>query len=226
MPPIRREVPFSVYKRQQSQISRRRLYPVTAFYFGSGILILSLALRSRHPIVAVVLFCAGLAIWTLVEYAFHRYVLHGRFPPGKDIIREFMHKRLDPLHWEHHERPFDGMHINGGIMDLLPLFAVALPVSFLAPVYTLPAVLVGSTWGYIAEEWLHHSMHFYNFRNPYFRYLKHRHLYHHSPKGIELGYGISSGLWDIVFDTRFPEGVRKRLRQQRTMDSRESAIRV
>jgi len=43
--------------------------------------------------------------------------LHGRFPPGKGVIRRFLHERLDPLHWEHHMRPFDGKHISRELKD-------------------------------------------------------------------------------------------------------------
>jgi len=54
-------------------------------------------------------------------------------------------------------------------------------------------------------------VHFYNFRNPYLRYIKRHHLYHHSPKGINRGYGISNPFWDVAFHTRFPAGLRKAL---------------
>jgi sterol desaturase/sphingolipid hydroxylase (fatty acid hydroxylase superfamily) len=159
----------------------------------------------------MVSYLAGIPVWSLVEYLFHRYVLHGRFPPGKGLIRRFLHKRLDPLHWEHHERPFDGWHISGELKDILPLFAVAAPLSFLFPVYTLPALLAGVVQSYVGEEWLHYFLHFGTSRNRYFRHLKRYHLYHHSPRGMEKGYGITSGIWDVVFHTQYPKPVRKSL---------------
>lgn len=205
------DVPFGVYKRQQARISRHRLYPMTVFYTLYALVVLVIALRSSHPVVAIIFYAAGVPIWTLVEYLFHRFVLHGRFGPGKGIIRKFLHERLDPLHWEHHARPFDGHHINGELSDLLPLFFVAAPVSFIAPIYTLPVLLAGVVQSYVVEEWVHHSVHFYNFRSPYFRYIKRHHFYHHSPKGMEEGYGLTNGFWDIVFKTRYPEPVREAL---------------
>ena len=53
--------------------------------------------------VGIPFYLLGVAVWTLVEYLFHRYVLHGRFPPGEGSVRRFLHERLDPLHWEHHK---------------------------------------------------------------------------------------------------------------------------
>lgn len=209
------DVPFGVYKRQQARISRHRLYPMTVFYTLYAFVVLAFALRSSHPVAAIIFYSAGVPVWTLVEYLFHRFVLHGRFAPGKGIVRKFLHERLDPLHWEHHAHPFDGHHINGELQDLLPLFFVAAPVSYIAPLYTLPVLLAGVVQSYVVEEWVHHSVHFYNFRSPYFRYIKRHHFYHHSPKGMGEGYGLTNGFWDIVFKTRYPAPVRETLYHRR-----------
>jgi len=212
--------PFGVYKRQQARISRRRLYPVTAFYTGYSILLFAFVFRSSHPWIGVSCFLLGIALWTLIEYLSHRYILHGRFPPANDPIRKFFHRRLDPLHWEHHERPFDGLHINGVLSDLMPLFAVCAPISFLAPVYTLPILMAGTIQGYVIEEWVHHCVHYYHFHNPVFRYIQRYHLYHHSPKGEREGYGISSPIWDFVFDTTYPQKIREALSFRRWRGAR------
>ena len=212
-PPVQRtaEVPFQTYKRTQAALARHRLYPLTVFYTLYAIVVLTIAFATTHTWTAVAFFSIGCATWTLVEYLFHRYVLHGRFPPGKGLIRKFLHERLDPLHWDHHARPFDGSHISGGLKDILPLFFVAAPASFLFPVYTAPVVLAGAVQSYACEEWLHYALHFSNSRFPLFRRLKKYHLYHHSPRGIDKGYGITTRFWDGVFDTRFPEAVRRSL---------------
>jgi sterol desaturase/sphingolipid hydroxylase (fatty acid hydroxylase superfamily) len=205
------EVRFETYKQRQAAIARYRLYPLTIFYTTYVGLILLIASLSTHSRIAAAFFLAGCATWTLVEYLFHRYVLHGRFPPGKGMIRRFLHERLDPLHWDHHMRPFDGHHISGELKDILPLFFVAVPVSFLFPVYTTPVLLAGVVQGYVAEEWLHYALHFSKSKVPLFRRLKKYHLYHHSPRGINKGYGITTRFWDGVFDTRYPDAVRQSL---------------
>jgi sterol desaturase/sphingolipid hydroxylase (fatty acid hydroxylase superfamily) len=217
MKPVRRSsfLPSSAYKREQAAISRGRLYPVTAFYTAYSALMLAvLAPRTAHPAAAVAFYLSGLLVWTLVEYLSHRYILHGRFQKSQHrwkIHKHFAHKVLDPLHWEHHERPFDGLHINGVLKDLLPLFAVAAPLSFIFPAYTAPMLLAGVCQGYVMEEWVHHSVHYYNFRNRFWRHLKKYHLYHHTSRGMERGFGITSAFWDGIFNTRFPEGTRLRL---------------
>lgn len=210
---------FEDFKREQSRIARRRLYPLTVFYTTYSLFVILLTNRSSHPWIGAAFYIAGIAVWSLVEYLFHRYVLHGRFPPGEGLIRRFLHERLDPLHWEHHERPFDGWHISGELKDILPLFVIAAPLSFLFPVYTLPPLLAGVVQSYVGEEWLHYFLHFGKSRVPFFRYLKRYHLYHHSPRGIDRGYGISSGIWDAVFDTQFPRPIRKSLSGKSRVDS-------
>lgn len=207
----RRSIPFEIYKRQQARISRRTLYRISAFYYGYGILISVLAFRSAHPILAAAFLIIGVVFWTLVEYLAHRFMLHGHFPDGEGIVQHFLHRRVDPLHWEHHSNPYDGGHINADLPDLLPLFFVTAPLSFIAPIYTLPVFLASIVASYVTEEWVHHSVHFYNFRNLYFRYLRRHHFYHHSPRGMEQGYGLTSGFWDMVFGTRFPAHVRSAL---------------
>jgi sterol desaturase/sphingolipid hydroxylase (fatty acid hydroxylase superfamily) len=201
------------YKREQAKISRGRLYPVTVFYTAYSVLMLTLGLRSAHPRIAIFSYLMGFPVWSLVEYFFHRYVLHGRFKkserPIKKYFAAFANKVLDPLHWEHHERPNDGMHINGVLKDLLPLFAVAAPLSFIFPLYTTPMLLAGTIQGYVSEEWIHHAIHFFNFKNKYFRYVKRHHLYHHSSRGITRGFGITNGIWDVVFRSRFDDPPRK-----------------
>jgi cyclopropane-fatty-acyl-phospholipid synthase len=206
---------YASYKRQQAGISCRRLYPVVAFYTAYSVILLVLSWRTAHPYRAVAFFLAGFPVWTLVEYLSHRFILHGRFKKSqkwyKNWYKSPANKYLDPLHWGHHERPTDGTHISGVLKDLIPLFAVAAPLSFIFPFYTAPMLLAGVTQGYVTEEWIHHCIHFYNFRNPYFRHIKAYHLYHHSSRGMEMGYGITSGFWDIIFKTRFPDSVRERL---------------
>lgn len=217
-PPHRPDVPWGVFKRQQARISRHRLYPMTVFYAVYCTAILVLALLSSHPFIAIGFYLAGIPLWTLIEYLFHRFVLHGHFADGEGFIRKFAHRRLDPLHWEHHERPWDGLHINGELKDLLVLFFFFAPLSFIAPIWTVPVLYAGVVQSYVAEEWIHHSVHFYNFRNPYFRYIKAHHLFHHSPKGEKMGYGLTNGFWDIVWETRYPTEVRDSLyhRSKRT----------
>jgi sterol desaturase/sphingolipid hydroxylase (fatty acid hydroxylase superfamily) len=126
-------------------------------------------------------------------------------------VQHFLHKRFDPLHWEHHARPWDGEHINGRIMDTLPFSIALVALAALFPLWSMPVLIAGLLQSYVVEEWVHHSVHFYHFDNPYFRYIKRHHLYHHSPKGGDVGYGLTNGFWDIVFGTRISAEQRRLL---------------
>ena len=33
-------------------------------------------------------------------------------------------------------------------------------------------------------------------------------MYHHSQRGREVAYGLTSGAWDVMLDTRIPDDVR------------------
>jgi sterol desaturase/sphingolipid hydroxylase (fatty acid hydroxylase superfamily) len=201
--------PQGVNLKVEAQRSRRRLYPVTILYSAYSLTVLSAALLSgRNIAVVLAFFLAGIGAWTYVEYLAHRYILHGRFPAGEGFLRRFLHARFDHLHYEHHERPWDGDHINGTISDTLPVVAFFALLSFLAPLHTAPVLVAGLLQAYIAEEWVHHSVHFYNFRGRYFRYIKRHHLYHHSPQGSEVGFGLTNGIWDVLRHTRIPAEAR------------------
>lgn len=208
-------LPHSPYKREQAAISRGTLYPVTIFYTAYAAILLTIGLRSAHPFRALAFFLFGIPVWTMVEYTSHRWVFHKHWKMSKRPIKKYFtylsNKYLDPTHFGHHERPFDGTHINGRLKDLMPIFVVAVPVSFLFPLYSTPMLLAGVVQFYVAEEWIHHCEHYYNFRNRYFRHIKKYHLYHHTAHGLHRGYGITNAFWDVVLGTRFPKPVREHL---------------
>ena len=215
----RSQKPLHIYKQEQAQISRRKLYKTTSFYASYALIVFYFSCRSAHPIVGSIFFTVGMASYTFIEYISHRWLFHFQFKdrPG---IEHYLHKIFDTIHNGHHENPLDGDHINGGLPDLLPLFFVAAPLSYVAPIYTLPVMLGGNVLGYIITEWIHHSMHFYNFQNVYFRYARRHHFYHHSPKGEDRGYGVTNGFWDIVFKTRYPADIRWALHKRPKLKAR------
>jgi cyclopropane-fatty-acyl-phospholipid synthase len=184
---------------------------VSILYTLFGLGVLAAVGASERPGLGLLAFLLGGAVWTFVEYKVHRYILHGRFPDGPGVLQHFLHKTFDHLHWEHHKRPWDGNHINGTIKDTLPFAGPVALLSFLLPVWSLPALVAGILQAYVIEEWVHHSVHFYHLENRYFRYIRRHHLYHHSPKGMNIAFGLTNGFWDIVYDTRIPPDVRASL---------------
>ena len=193
----------------EARKGRRRLYPVTAIYTTLAFAALGYGLSSR-PAEAALAYVLGLLSWTLLEYFLHRYVLHGAFPDGPGL-KHLLHLAFDHLHIEHHKRPWDGSHINGTVKDSWFIVFPLLLGSLLLPPWSLTPFVAGLMHAGIMEEWVHHSVHYYDFDNLYFRYIKRHHMYHHSPKGQARGYGLTSGFWDRVFGTSFPPEVRQRL---------------
>ncbi len=202
LPPPR--FPVGIDWKGEARKARRRLYPVTLLYAAFGFTVLFFALRHASSWwVPLAYFAAGVVIWTWVEYLAHRFILHGRFPKGRGL-HWVAHLAFDHLHYEHHARPWDGNHINGTLRDTLPALGPLAALSFLAPIETMPTLLGGLMVAYIAEEWVHQSVHFYDFRSKYWRYIKRHHWFHHSQVGAESGYGLTNGFWDIVYSTRIP----------------------
>ena len=204
-------IPASRRRAENGRIARHRLYGVSALYTTLGMVMLGLGLTHGNPARVLAWYGGGVAFWTLAEYLVHRYVLHGTFPDGPGIWRHFLHTRFDHLHIQHHARPFDGNHISGTIRDTLPFTLPAMLLSFLAPPFTASMVMVGFLQSYIVEEWVHQTVHFYDLPGPYFRYIRRHHLFHHSPVGKDVAYGLSNGFWDVICDTRIPIEIRQAL---------------
>jgi sterol desaturase/sphingolipid hydroxylase (fatty acid hydroxylase superfamily) len=203
------ETPASIRWADEARKGRRRLYPMTVTYTVLATAAVVYALGS-NPRAAAAYWLLGAAFWTWMEYMVHRFVLHGVFPDGPGVKR-VLHKLFDHLHVEHHRRPWDGNHINGTMKDTAPFLALPAALGLVLPPPTLLAFLAGFVQAYVVEEWVHHSVHFYHFKNPYFRYIKRHHLYHHSKLGSEIAFGLTSGMWDVVHDTRIPADVRAAL---------------
>ncbi len=203
------ETPASIRWADEARKSRRRLYPTTVIYTALATAAIVYALRAS-PRAAAASWLLGVAFWTWVEYMVHRFILHGVFPDGPGVKR-LLHKLFDHLHVEHHQRPWDGSHINGRIRDTGPFLFLPAALGLVLPPHTLLAFLAGLVQAYVVEEWVHHAVHFYHFKNRYFRYIKRHHLYHHSRRGSEIAFGLTSGVWDVVHDTRIPADVRAAL---------------
>jgi len=194
----------------ESRRGRRRLYPMTIAYTLLCLTLMGWA-AWHAPLQAALGIPLGVLGWTYLEYLAHRYVLHGVFPDGKNPWQHFLHQRFDGLHWFHHLHPWNGVHINGTVKDtgiFVGLF-VSLALWTGSPFWI--ALIGAFVQSYVFEEWVHHSVHFYRFKNRYFQYIRRHHVYHHSPRGGKLAYGLSNGLWDVVCGTRIPEADRELL---------------
>ena len=194
---------------REARIARRRFYPVTVLYSVYALVVWWLGVRASVGS-TIASIAAGTATWTLVEYLVHRCVLHGRFPDGPGWWRHQLHTLFDASHLEHHERPWDGLHINGRF-DTLP-FALALAaLSWIAPLHTALVFVATLLACYVAEEWIHYAVHFHQFENRYFRILRRHHFFHHGRRGRDAAFGLTSWLWDVPFGTTWHQAMKTRL---------------
>jgi cyclopropane-fatty-acyl-phospholipid synthase len=167
-------------------------YRADFIFYGLAWLTLMSYLALGVPVVergAVVgLASAGLAAWTLVEYLFHRFVLHG-IPP------------FSKWHAMHHRHP-----------RALIFTPTVLSAALLMLLVFLPALAFGNPWrawgltfgmlsGYLVYTLAHHAFHQSGavLRGLLGRRRRRWHALHHAAGGGY--YGVTTAFWDHVFMT-------------------------
>lgn len=131
---------------------------------------------------------SGLLAFTFVEYAFHRWLFHGRT------------SLLERGHHKHHVNPLGYDSLPFFVSPLLML--VLLNVLALALPLTLALLVAGAlAAGYAAYGLLHVTMHYRRFRHPLARrWAASHHVHHRHP---ECNFGVTTPLWDILLHTRY-----------------------
>ncbi|KAF9158555.1 fatty acid alpha-hydroxylase [Mortierella sp. AD011] len=166
--------------------------PVIAYFFHMSI---ETGLTSDQ---SATLFLAGIFGWTLAEYVIHRFLFHldDLLPESTfSLVAHFL------LHGIHHYLPMDRLRL---VMP--PALAVALAVPINKIIHTLLptpqayAVMSGLIFGYVLYDLTHYYLHHARVFKVHFREMKTYHLAHHY-KNYEGGYGITSKIWDKVFNT-------------------------
>jgi sterol desaturase/sphingolipid hydroxylase (fatty acid hydroxylase superfamily) len=194
----------------EARVARRRLWPSTIVYGAASTAILLFAVRRHGLFSCLPWLAAGVLLWTWVEYLGHRYVLHGVFPDGPGPWRRFLHRRFDHLHWHHHREPWNGRHISGTLHDTAPVVLVLAVLAILLPQPAGAASFASFLLSYLAEEWVHLSVHFCSWRGRYFQSIRRHHLYHHGSRVGSFAFGLTSGVWDRVYGTHVPPRAARR----------------
>lgn len=164
----------------------RGAYRADFVLYGAAVIVLGGALVLVQPLatwpVPVLL---GLASWTLIEYAMHRFVLHG-LQPFKD------------WHARHHERPMARIASPTILSAALIFTLVFLPAFALAGGWRAGALTLGVLIGYLGYAVTHHATHHWNIDNAWLRRRKRAHALHHHL--VRPGhFGVTSSFWDQVF---------------------------
>ena len=136
----------------------------------------------------------GLASWSLFEYLLHRFLFHlpdsaFRGAPRFTYI----------LHGVHHDYPNDARRT---LMPFAP--KVVFSVAFFGLFYLIfgqngPFFSAGFLMGYYVYSMMHYAIH--RFKAPDFlKFLwAHHHVHHHLEN--DRAFGVSSTLWDRIFNT-------------------------
>jgi sterol desaturase/sphingolipid hydroxylase (fatty acid hydroxylase superfamily) len=131
---------------------------------------------------------AGLTAWTLIEYLFHRFLLHRLSP-----FREW--------HAKHHARPSERIASPTLFSASLIVVLVYLPGWLLVGAWASCALTLGVTTGYLAYAVVHHATHHWRASRGWLKGRKRWHAAHHHGSGQERCFGVTSSFWDQVFGT-------------------------
>ncbi|CAJ0596250.1 unnamed protein product [Cylicocyclus nassatus] len=143
-------------------------------------------------------FVVGVVVWTLVEYCLHRWVFHWQPNPESpsQIVLHFL------LHGLHHKTPMDGDRL---VFPPVPALIIVLffyaIYSNMLPWHIFCAFGSGKLFGYVGYDMIHYYLHHGSPRpmtNLHFRKVYH---HNHHFKDFDVGFGISTSLWDYVFHT-------------------------
>ena len=165
--------------------------PVSAYTFSRGIL-----RGDIDFITSMLLVIAGLFIWSLSEYVLHRWVFH--FTPHGALQERVAFL----IHGIHHEDPQDERRL---LMP--PAAAIFIASLFYALFYgVLGSVnanpfFAGFILGYLAYDYTHFAVHFWNPKSQLLKKLKQNHMKHHFVTP-DARYGVSNMFWDKIFGTR------------------------
>ncbi|WP_374951983.1 sterol desaturase family protein [Mucilaginibacter sp.] len=143
------------------------------------------------------LFLFGLFVWTLTEYIMHRFVFHF-VPKQKWALRlHFI------FHGVHHDYPSDAMRLVMPPSASIPLatgfyllFNAMLPANYIFGFFP------GFILGYLVYDISHYAIHHFNFKGNFWKKIKQHHMLHHYQDPTK-GYGVSSPLWDKIFNSDF-----------------------
>lgn len=137
---------------------------------------------------------AGAALWTLVEYSVHRWVMHGSHT-GNPLTAEHLDhhrhlERTDPLRFDR----FLLWPLAGGL-------AVTAPAALVASLSAAAGAGVGFAASYCGYRQIHWSIHHRPPLTRWGRHLRRHHLAHHvgAPRA---NHGVTTDVWDRLLGTR------------------------
>lgn len=145
----------------------------------------------------------GVLLWSLIEYALHRFGLHLPQHSRSWRVAYFL------VHGHHHGQPRDAERLVATLPQSALLLALVYGLASLVSALSgldrrygsapVAALLAGTTLGYLLYEAAHYAIHHVRSRRGPLRLIARHHLAHHADPTSR--YGISTPLWDHVFRT-------------------------
>jgi len=159
---------------------------------------------NQDILTTIVLFAAGIIIWTFLEYALHRFLFHLPAPDNGPVWRKYTQFIAHGLH---HKVPFDpGRLVMPPVPCLILVTIIWNVLRLVIPLDFAYGLLGGGLAGYMGYDMMHFYLHHGNpAPNSYLWKLRQHHNRHHfesykDEKDIK-GYGITNFFWDDVFGT-------------------------
>ena len=174
-----------------------RVHPVVPLLIYGPVIILLVWLgidRGLSALSTIGLFVGGLAIWTLSEYWLHRLLFHWtpKFKGGDKI--NFI------IHGVHHDHPNDKMRLVMPPSVSIPLAALFFLGFWLILGNAAFPVFAGFIGGYLFYDYTHYYVHHFVPKSNWGKRLREHHMRHHF-QDHRYGYGVSSPVWDVAFQT-------------------------
>ncbi|MBO9641062.1 MAG: sterol desaturase family protein [Siphonobacter aquaeclarae] len=141
-----------------------------------------------------VLFVAGVISFTFVEYWMHRSVYH--IEPTTPARAKFQYT----THGVHHEYPKDKSRLAMPPLLALIIATLLFTIFFVIMGEAAYAFFPGFIWGYAGYLLVHYCVHAYAPPKNFLKHLWINHAIHHYKDG-NVVFGVSSPLWDYVFQT-------------------------
>ncbi len=201
--PSRDAVPIRLFKSDFLEFFTH-ISPITIIVIWLPIavyLMVSAALAGGGAAFLAAAFVLGVFIWTFAEYTLHRFLFHHQ-PTSPRQERIFF-----LFHGIHHAQPQVKTRLVMPLPVSIPaalifwgLFQLVAGVLFGAPEWVAP-LMSGFLAGYLAYDLTHYATHHWPMRSRYAKFLKRYHMQHHY-KDPATRFGVSSPLWDYVFQTQ------------------------
>jgi sterol desaturase/sphingolipid hydroxylase (fatty acid hydroxylase superfamily) len=145
-------------------------------------------------------YATGLFLWTIAEYLLHRFIFHFRPRNSWQERAAFL------FHGVHHSQPKIKTRLVMPPALSIPLAAIFYGL-FLLIFSTLLSIntwsyttFAGFITGYIVYDITHYATHHFPMRKGIWKWLKRHHMQHHY-KNPKQQFGVSSPLWDYIFNT-------------------------